>query len=155
MDNESIHLNKETGQEKQLVINSSTLGFNLILWTSLMKGELKVWKQFQLSPSHIFLYVIRQSGAMVILWSWPIVLTLYIGTICQWDMPSKSSGSNNFLQIRRQNSPSWLESFANGHKLFKWIKTSYCGWFLRECTKWKDLGLENNEKWTMGKWRKP
>ena len=59
MDNERIYLNKDTGQEKQLMIISSTLGFNLILWTSLTEAELKVWKQFQLSPSHIFLYIIR------------------------------------------------------------------------------------------------
>jgi len=31
MDNERIYLNKDTGQEKQLMIISSTLGFNLIL----------------------------------------------------------------------------------------------------------------------------
>ena len=59
MDNERIYLNKDTGQEKQLMIISSTLGLNLILWSSLMEAELKVWKQFQLSPSHIFLYIIR------------------------------------------------------------------------------------------------
>lgn len=57
MDNERIHLNKETGQEKQLMIISSTLGFKLILQTDLIEVELKVWKQFQLSPVHIFLCV--------------------------------------------------------------------------------------------------
>lgn len=143
MDNESIHSNKTTGQEKQLMMISSTLGFNLILWTRLMQAELKAWKQFQLSPSHIFLYIVRESGAMEILWSFPIILTLYICTIYQWDMSSKSLGSNNFLQIRQQNSWSWLESFANGRKLLKWIKISYREWwFLREFTKWKESRSE-------------